>query len=522
MEILTENAIIKSIAVIVRKKNQKDYEFCIEAINELKTPRYCQLNVLTIEGERSAASARSLGMQSCKADIKIYIEDSVWLLDDSLLERIVDAFYSDKKLELIGLVGANEIPVSGVVQDSWAILGDYSTVEGSVHGKPLEEITEVMSVCGGFMALRRDYDWQDDVYFGDTFYDTALSLEVKYRGGRVALIPQTVPAIWKHFRISDLCIEGQDVFLHKYSKDIYPLVSIIIPTYCRPNYLRLALDSALAQTYRNIEIFITDNSPDNRTEDMINRIYRDERIIYEHHPELCSAAENWSVARRYDNKEAEYVQWLMDDDILEPEKIAAMVDCYRAHANVTLVTSYRRLIDANGNVLHDSVVNAPITDKDTVFSGDEIGSNMLKNMFNFIGEPTTVLIRKKYLLNNDLGWTGLEGECLASDFPTWLNLCSQGDVIYIRKPLSSFRLHDNNQQNKLEYCVLGMICWSMMIINALKKRIFLHGKKDIDQAVMTWLREAIRLLDIARDMNVDTSLDSKLRKQYVKMAKRLI
>ena len=48
-----------------------------------------------------------------------------------------------------------------------------------------------------------------------------------------------------------------------------PLVSVIIPTYCRPEYFELALKSVLNQTYKKIYIFITDNSPDTRTRDLM-------------------------------------------------------------------------------------------------------------------------------------------------------------------------------------------------------------------------------------------------------------
>lgn len=48
-----------------------------------------------------------------------------------------------------------------------------------------------------------------------------------------------------------------------------PLVSVIIPTYRRPEYFELALKSVLNHTYKKIYIFITDNSPDTRTRDLM-------------------------------------------------------------------------------------------------------------------------------------------------------------------------------------------------------------------------------------------------------------
>ena len=52
-----------------------------------------------------------------------------------------------------------------------------------------------------------------------------------------------------------------------------PLVSILIPTYNRPHYFKIALESALAQTYSNIEIIVGDDSTNNETEKLIYRHY---------------------------------------------------------------------------------------------------------------------------------------------------------------------------------------------------------------------------------------------------------
>ena len=49
----------------------------------------------------------------------------------------------------------------------------------------------------------------------------------------------------------------------------YPLVTVLIPTYNRPYFLSMAIESVLAQTYPNIEIFISDNSPNEDTKNMI-------------------------------------------------------------------------------------------------------------------------------------------------------------------------------------------------------------------------------------------------------------
>lgn len=99
-----------------------------------------------------------------------------------------------------------------------------------------------------------------------------------------------------------------------------PLVSIIIPTFNRPDLLRRAISSALGQTYPNIEVIVVDDHSDNDLESMRKefpavRFYRN------------SENKGGCFSRNRGIKEAagKYVNFLDDDDELYPEKVELQV-----------------------------------------------------------------------------------------------------------------------------------------------------------------------------------------------------
>lgn len=509
----------RRMVVIIIKTLEENYKVCLEHLQSMEIPEGWQVEVRPVEGG-SAAGARSAGMKAVDAPIKAYIEDRLQLRDRSVLRRVIEAFEQDEKIGLVGLMGTNEVPTSGIAQNSWQHLGERENKAGTIKGEKISQTTDCLAIDGAFMAVRGDTVWHEEKYSDNYFYDTAQTLDMRRKGFRAVLIPQEKAPLLLDASSNTATAAAQKFFLDEYSKDLYPLVSIVIPTYCRPDYFEEALDSALGQTYRNIEVFITDNSPDTRTAELIKGKYaEDTRVHYEHHPEITSSGGNWRIARSYNNEKAEYVQWLMDDDILLPHKLEVMVDCYRRHPNVTLVTSYRKLIDKDGKELPDSLLNQSLVETDSLISGKVIGRNILTNMFNFIGEPTTVLIRKKYLHDGDLGWTGKEGDALISDFPTWLNLCEQGDVIYLREPGSQFRQHGGNGQNSLELIYQGLVCWSMMIFHAWEKKVFLETPRDLNAAVLKWFGEMVRVMPGEDERLQNSPWRLKLREYACVMSK---
>ena len=65
--------------------------------------------------------------------------------------------------------------------------------------------------------------------------------------------------------------------------------------------------------------------------------------------------------------------------------------------NISFVTSYRELIDENGEILPPSTLNVKIATETTIFEGEALGNYMLKHLKNVVGEPTTVLFNRNFL-----------------------------------------------------------------------------------------------------------------------------
>jgi len=101
-----------------------------------------------------------------------------------------------------------------------------------------------------------------------------------------------------------------------------PKVSIVIPVYNGSNYLRTAVDSALAQTYSNIEVIVVnDGSTDGGATQAVALSYGD-RIKYCHKPNgHVASALNFGIR----HMSGEYFSWLSHDDMYLPDKVATQV-----------------------------------------------------------------------------------------------------------------------------------------------------------------------------------------------------
>ncbi len=129
----------------------------------------------------------------------------------------------------------------------------------------------------------------------------------------------------------------------------FPLVSVIIPVYNGANYLKESIDSALAQTYKNIEVIVVnDGSKDNRKTEKIALSYGDQIRYFSKENGGCGSALNIGIK----NMKGEYFSWLSHDDLYYPSKVEHQINILNTldHKDTIIYGGYE-LIDEKSRSL---------------------------------------------------------------------------------------------------------------------------------------------------------------------------
>lgn len=129
-----------------------------------------------------------------------------------------------------------------------------------------------------------------------------------------------------------------------------PKISIIIPVYNGANYMREAIDSAIAQTYKNVEIIVVnDGSNDNGETDKIARSYGNKIKYIVKENGGSSSALNVGIK----NMTGDYFSWLSHDDVYEINRTEEMVKRIKPNIENQVIIGSGKLIDKDSkNILH--------------------------------------------------------------------------------------------------------------------------------------------------------------------------
>ena len=258
-----------------------------------------------------------------------------------------------------------------------------------------------------------------------------------------------------------------------------PLVSILMTAY-KPQFFAAALNSAIHQSWQNLQIVVCDDSEGSEIEAIVNKL-DDARIIYKKNPQRLGGRKNYLQA--FDLSSGAYIKFLNDDDLLHPQCVERMVTVLQSENEVTLVTSHRQTIDEFDQALPDMHHNTPPVEVDSRIEGTSAVEVLLRHCVNFIGEPTTTLFRRADLAGTEPNIFSFGGRAALrnGDVTMWVNLLSKGDLAYLTDTLSYFRMHPAQRQTEADYLSEADNAWRQIQFDA--QRMGLLGQKSSDQLI---------------------------------------
>lgn len=208
-----------------------------------------------------------------------------------------------------------------------------------------------------------------------------------------------------------------------------PLISVLMPVYNSALFLPQAIESILAQSFKNFELIIVDDgSTDNSLQ--IAKSYGDidERV-------QVFAQSNIGISKSRNRllslSKGKYIAWMDSDDISLPERLRVQYEYLLTNTEVIAVGVGTEFIDEDGMKIcqwqmpssHDDIDNAHIMGRGGAITFPS--SMMLKSSFDIVGEFDETV-------------TGAEDLCL------FLRLAELGRLANVSETLYQYRQHINS------------------------------------------------------------------------------
>lgn len=192
--------------------------------------------------------------------------------------------------------------------------------------------------------------------------------------------------------------------------------------------MREAIDSALAQTYSNIEILvINDGSNDGGKVRDIALSYGDKIRYFEKENGGVSTALNLGIQ----NMRGQYFSWLSHDDVHYPDKIQAEIDALRRAGDMS------RVVYSNWSSLKMPERKIEEFNATIVYRQEFLETGAFAPAFGFISGGT-LLIPKFYFD----AYGGFDPKYIAvQDYKKWFEMFRGKRLIYVRKSLFQSRMH---------------------------------------------------------------------------------
>ena len=254
------------------------------------------------------------------------------------------------------------------------------------------------------------------------------------------------------------------------------LISIIIPSYNRKEFIGQAINSALKQSYKDIEIIIIDDGSSDGTFEFLNEQYKNNSNIKIYRNEKNSGA-GFSRKNGYKKSNGDYVVFMDDDDYYTNfDFFEQAVNILNKMENVSMVSSSSVVEYVKENKFEDSIMNI----KGLIEKSEYLSEFQLKYMKS--NSTFTTVFRKSAL--NQAKFCDVE---MVNDSSIYLRALIAGDAYILDAISGIYRVHSKNITFSLDVkFIIDNLAEKKKVYEEIKDRALLSNPEE-------WLKKQVLL-----------------------------
>jgi glycosyltransferase involved in cell wall biosynthesis len=211
----------------------------------------------------------------------------------------------------------------------------------------------------------------------------------------------------------------------------HSLVSVIVSTYDRTDFLKLTLESIRDQKHQNFEVIVVDDGTPNDKNLLLCQIFEKVKYIKIDHSGGPAKPRNVGIREA----KGKYIAFVDDDDLWLLTKLEKQVNILENNLEFGLVHNCCQVIDENG-IEKNEIVGRPGS------LGVKHGDVSMRMMGNWTLMTPTVFLRKDIV--DKVGLFNEEMPSAGEDAEYWIRCSFFTNFYYIDEPLVQYRIHSKN------------------------------------------------------------------------------
>lgn len=205
-----------------------------------------------------------------------------------------------------------------------------------------------------------------------------------------------------------------------------PLVTIVIPVFNGEKYIREAIESALDQTYENVEIIVVDDGSTDHTAEICNSYGTTLRYIYKENGGVASAVNLGIKMMR-----GEYFSWLSHDDVYYPDKIEKQIESVLACGDQT------KIVHGNYDLYNENSGSTTHIRHDETYTAERMENSVFPILVTAF-QGCVPLVHKSHF---ERVGTFDESQRLTQDYDFFFRAMRGKKTIFINESLVKVRMH---------------------------------------------------------------------------------